>query len=356
MPAIIRLIDHDGLDAAAQPSSSAVHAACASAVAARLSRAVGDGMPLRANIDGAPLPPTPQPAEPGGSSLGFLVMAHRRFAHATVSRLLRTLWAPSHLFLLHLDSRAHGDVVAWAEREPRLHVMRRRPVGWGAPSMIEVLLEAVTLALAAAPGLDFFINLSDSDVSLRTERELSSFLGRVKGTSFLAAKFASADAMRYSAHATMRGPVWLECAGEGFLLLNSTPAALFGADGQPTRCCYARSGPILYPAAPLPIGRPPAPEGTSFFHGSQWAILSREACQYLTSSSRAHQLALHLEGTYMSDETFLQTALLNSPLATTSSAASAAPSVLNHNLRYIDWPHGYGDPSAYWHSLGMSRP
>ena len=27
--------------------------------------------------------------------------------------------------------------------------------------------------------------------------------------------------------------------------------------------------------------------------------------------------------------------------------------LVNHNLRYIDWPHGYGDPSAYWRSVGQ---
>ena len=45
----------------------------------------------------------------------------------------------------------------------------------------------------------------------------------------------------------------------------------------------------------------------------------------------------------MSDETFVQTALMNSPFRA---------SVVNHNLRYIDWPHGYGDASVYWHSIG----
>ena len=39
-----------------------------------------------------------------------------------------------------------------------------------------------------------------------------------------------------------------------------------------------------------------------------------------------------------------QTALMNSPLRL---------HLVNHNLRYIDWPHGYGDPSAYWRSVGQ---
>jgi hypothetical protein len=45
----------------------------------------------------------------------------------------------------------------------------------------------------------------------------------------------------------------------------------------------------------------------------------------------------------MSDETFVQTALHYSPYSS---------GVVNHNLRLIDWPHGYGDPNTYWESVG----
>ena len=41
----------------------------------------------------------------------------------------------------------------------------------------------------------------------------------------------------------------------------------------------------------------------------------------------------------MADETFLQTALLGSPFARTSTPRGG-PALLAHNLRYIDWPHG----------------
>ena len=62
--------------------------------------------------------------------------------------------------------------------------------------------------------------------------------------------------------------------------------------------------------------------------------------RYLLHDASAVAFTQHLELTYMSDETFLQTALMNAP-------AAVRGSLVNHNLRYIDWPHGYGDPSAY---------
>ena len=107
-----------------------------------------------------------------------------------------------------------------------------------------------------------------------------------------------------------------------------------------SRCCYARSGPIVY--AQLPIGRPAAPQGWEVFHGSQWVVLANQAVRHLLEDREAVAFTQHVALTYMSDETFVQSVLMNSPLRS---------SLVNHNLRYIDWPHGYGDPSAYWRAV-----
>jgi len=66
----------------------------------------------------------------------------------------------------------------------------------------------------------------------------------------------------------------------------------------------------------------------------------------MLEDEKAVAFAQHMALTYMSDETFVQSALMNSPLR---------QSLVNHNLRYIDWPHGYGDPSAYWRAVGLKH-
>ena len=55
---------------------------------------------------------SPSESSPASVSLAYLLMGHRWFAHATISRQLRALWHPSHLFLLHIDSRANETVAA----------------------------------------------------------------------------------------------------------------------------------------------------------------------------------------------------------------------------------------------------
>ena len=69
-------------------------------------------------------------------------------------------------------------------------------------------------AVLRSVGFDFFINLSDADVALRTNAEIVRFLHEVRGRSFVATKFPAADEMRYRAHAHMRRSSWLECDGE----------------------------------------------------------------------------------------------------------------------------------------------
>lgn len=48
---------------------------------------------------------------------------------------------------------------------------------------------------------------------------------------------------------------------------------------------------------------------------------------------------------FLSDESFVQTVLMHSPLRHT---------LVNNNLRHIYWPHQDGDPSLYWRQMGWS--
>ena len=338
-----RYIDH--MD---QPATATISAACDRAVARQLRRqALGDRAPPLPLLDDELLEghdKPPEAAASGSVAIAFLMMGHRNFAHVTIPRLIRVLWSSAHLFLVHLDARTNITSVDGLRRQLAVHpnvrfLRTQRAVGWGAFSMVELLLTALTASLNASPSLDFFINLSDVDVALRTGRELGHFLAGFRGRSFVSIKYPEADAMRYHAHAHMRTSTWLECDGEGFVIVNKTAGGFFGGDGR--RCCYARSGPIVY--ATLPIERPPPPADTPFYHGSQWVMLARPAVEFLARDPRAAALARHAALTYMADESFVQTALM---------ASAHRRALINHNLRYIDWPHGYGDPNAYWQAAG----
>ncbi|KAL3910751.1 MAG: hypothetical protein SGPRY_008942, partial [Prymnesium sp.] len=230
----LQLRDHRGEGL----GSAALSAACMRALhRQKFIQMNSRSLPLSSFPDASPT--LPAKCE-GGLCIAFLIMGHRPFAHATIARLIRPLFSPRHLFILHLDQRTPEHVSSFLHQEyaslANVVWLPSRAVGWGGFSMVEVLLAAILTALSAAHGFDFFINLSDADLPLRTERELSAFLAPRRGRSFVGVKFPEVDRMRYQAHAHMRRVAWVECEGRGFAVVNSTPASFFGEEAR--RCCY----------------------------------------------------------------------------------------------------------------------
>ena len=259
--ASLTMLDHNDANIDELPGAEMRELAsgCRAAAAEWLQRRPGETVPLQSRIE------TPVPhATPRGDavSIAYLVMAHRRFAHATVARTVRALWAPEHLFLVHFDLRANASAVSWLrgklEAAPNVRFMsHRRAVGWGAFSMVEVMLEAMATALRSAPAFDFFINLSDADLPLRTGAELGAFLGRFRGRSFVSVKFPAADEMRYQAHQHMRRWSWLECSGRGFLVINQSAGRLFENE---QRCAHIHPSSA---ARPEPHPSPPSTDSAA---------------------------------------------------------------------------------------------
>ena len=69
---------------------------------------------------------------------------------------------------------------------PNVRVLQaRRLVQWGMWSMVAIMMDALHTVLSKRVDFDFFINLSDADLSLRTDAELRAFLARHKGRSFI---------------------------------------------------------------------------------------------------------------------------------------------------------------------------
>tara|TARA_B100000513_G_scaffold194115_1_gene122431 strand:+ start:56 stop:994 length:939 start_codon:yes stop_codon:yes gene_type:complete len=52
------------------------------------------------------------------------------------------------------------------------------------------------------------------------------------------------------------------------------------------------------------------------------------------------------EHRFLSDESFVQTVLMDSPFRST---------LINNNLRHIRWPHMHGDPNEYWARMGWAH-
>ena len=143
---------------------------------------------------------------------------------------------------------------------------------------------------------DFVINLSDTDLALRTNAEMVAFLTRFKGRSMLPAAVPQPHSYRRFLHEEMGGIAAIECGGFGFVTINTSALRL-----TPERpCCFGRSGPMVHGAIPYTPLRPG--RGETLYAGSPWAILAADFARYLVLDPEAHRWSRIFERRLLPDE------------------------------------------------------
>ena len=290
-------------------TSPALNARCQNAVADTLARHASDEPPLLyidplAGVRVAPINGT-------DVRIVYLIgVGNRPHAHLVVSRLLYALYSPTHLFLLHLDVKAVAAAAdacyALQRSHPNVHVLgARRLVQWGMFSMVATALDAIQSVVASGLSFDFFINLSDADLSLRTDVEVRAFLTRMRGRSLINVHEGGGSALT---DATVHDPSvqgvqlapetssplrplvllplsltspWfeprrekrfinghtiIECGGYGFVVVNHTHQSF----PLTHSCCIGRSGPAAF--AQLPLDPHPLLTTHTVYTGSQWSV------------------------------------------------------------------------------------
>lgn len=220
--------------------------------------------------------------------LAYLIMLHDRPAQAM--RLLRAIYRPEHRYLVHVDRRAGrrvtGPVDEAIAARPNVRRMRSRMCtyqGWGA-----VATQLAGIRDALEHDWRYFINLSAQDYPLRSQEEIASELAACGGCSLLDV----VDQARDWPDSLDRLRPHIDFLGRLIRL----------------------PGPRRSPP-----GRPHA--------GGQWFILARDACEYLVSS-HTQSLRRFYRFTAVPDESFIQTALVNSPLRA---------SIVNGNRRFVEF-------------------
>src|SRR5699024_8307088 len=129
--------------------------------------------------------------------LAFLILAHRN--PTQVARLFSVLWHREDTFVLHFDRRApqalHDLGRRLADGHPNVHLMKPRAVVWGGPTMAEIQIEAMGIALARGTRWTHFLNLTGQDFPLKSRDQMLDRLE--KGTSYLS-WFDPLDDVRWS--------------------------------------------------------------------------------------------------------------------------------------------------------------
>ena len=311
---IFELTSNEGLPLSELPHLNVLGQRCQQSVRRALAEAEADP-PTRLQLYPDPMHGVSVAArtDPEDVRLVFFILASRHGAPATVSRLVRALYHPSHLFLIHVDLKAnastHETLASFASRRLNVHVLKtRRLVQWGGFSMVSALMDSISSFIKRVD-FDFFMNLSDADLALRTSVELMAFLRQFKGRAFLrvepqASAKATADqaghgssfdaedgadddgadgaaverrqpssAQRHAfGDALWRQPV-IECGGFGFVSVNSTANATPPRLAHGPPCCIGQSGPLLHATLPFEPPQPP-PSTYGIWRGSQVSFVS----------------------------------------------------------------------------------
>lgn len=223
----------------------------------------------------------------------YVVLAHRN--PAQLGRLTARL-SPARAFV-HLDSALDAAVVRGFEAAVAAGTtfVPRHRSGWASWGIVAAALQGMRAALAC-DGWSHLGLLSGQDYPLLPQAEIDAFLDEHPDTSFMA-----------------RWPL---------------PSRLWGPDGGMRRLRY-RQLPFRGRRLILPVRRR-LPAGIEPYGGSLYWVLTREAvADVLRFVETRPDVVQFYRRTWIPDEMFVPTAVLNSP---------SRAGVANESLTYIRWP------------------
>ncbi len=245
-------------------------------------------------------------------NIAHLILAHK--SPAQLQRLVGALAHPQADAFIHLDRKADYRPFAPLAALPGVRFTRcRLDVKWGGYSLTQAALEGMREILRAPVRYDFINLLSGEDYPIKPVGAIHHFLEQHAGSSFLQYQPESSD--------------WWRANRSRFNQYHLTEFSF------PGRYVVQRVLNYVLPRRKLPLF-------STLYGGNMggWYTISRQCAAYAVRFVDAHpELQRFARYTWGSDEFLVHSILLNSPLAAT---------VINNNLRHIDWSAGGDSPKT----------
>jgi hypothetical protein len=259
-------------------------------------------------------------------AFAYHILAHKQ--PAQVARLVRALQHPDDCFVLHFDRRAPADLHALGAELARAHrnvqLQVPRAVVWGGPAISDLQADAMRLALGFNSAWRHFINLTGQDFPLTSRAERLARLA--PGQSYLSWFDPIATGQWNNARERLEQHHW-HAAWLARLL--ATPGL-----GRRLRALLGWQNRLPY----CPGWRRRRPAFFKYYGGSNYMVLARAACSYLTTAPDAARIRTWLRPAAHPDEIVFQSSLLSSPLA---------GSLVNRDWREIDFPAHAPHPRTF---------
>nr|SVE71518.1 EOG090X01AN [Daphnia similis]SVE72151.1 EOG090X01AN [Daphnia similis] len=124
----------------------------------------------------------------GTARIAFILTLNGR-ALRQVTRLLRVIYRPHHVYFIHVDARQDflfRSLLQLELKYPNIRLSRKRQSSiWGGVSLLDVLLQSMEQLLEIDSQWQFVFNLSESDFPLRSIESLEALLAANPGRNFL---------------------------------------------------------------------------------------------------------------------------------------------------------------------------
>jgi hypothetical protein len=233
-------------------------------------------------------------------TLAYIISAYKSLGQ--LARLVRRLALDGDVVLVHVDKKTDDRAFAGLASEvgdlSGVHLLERHRCHWGGFGHVRATLKGIDRLLSEHMAFDYAILLTGQDYPIKSNAFLHRFFEQNRGKSFMA-------------YSQLPSPSWSPRGGLDRIEYRHW--RLYGRHVQ------------------LPLKRR-FPAGLRPFGGGAYWCLTRESIEVVKEFVSARpDVVRFFRRADIPDELFFQTVLMNSELAST---------VVNDNLRYIDWTRG----------------
>jgi len=225
--------------------------------------------------------------------IAYLILVHRY--PCQFKRLFRAIFHRANYYLVHVDKRSgvglQTEIQDFLSSFANASLLKSQSILWGGYSMVDAELRGIEELLKISSEWEFFINLSAQDFPLKSQTHIQDFLNRNRGNDFISV--ANQSKLRPDTLSRIEN-YFTEFANRILRI--------------PIKRLYLR--------------------GVTPHIGSQWMILSRKFCEFVSYSPEVERFKRFYRHTFIADEGFFQTVIMNT---------SYKGTIVNDDKRTIVW-------------------
>jgi hypothetical protein len=225
--------------------------------------------------------------------IAYLILVHRY--PDQFKRMFKAIHHPLNHYLIHVDKSSGDDlsnnIQTFLQGYKNAELLEPEKALWGGYSLVNIELRGMAQLLKKNKNWTHFINLSGQDFPLKTQKFIRNFLISNPGKEYI--------------HALDQ--------------LKMRPDTM----NRIHQMCFEFGSKIFRPNISRKFLK-----GIKPYIGTQWMIVSRRFCEFVTTSKEVDRYKKFYRNSFIADESFFQTIMMNN---------DCHGEIVQNDLRQIDW-------------------